>query len=67
MDPLRGDVFSPADGDYYRGHRALRGESRYCRVCRRETREMKASRLFLGVLVGYVLAVLVWCAMGQPC
>ena len=67
MDPVRGDVFSPADKGEYHGHRALRGTSRYCSVCQRETREMKATRLMLGVLVGYMLAVLVWCVMGQPC
>ena len=67
MDPLRGDVFSPADPGEYHGHRALRGTSRYCRVCQRETREAKAARLFVGVLVGYMLAVAVWLAMGQPC
>jgi hypothetical protein len=66
MDPLRGDVFSPADGDY-RPSRPGRTVSRYCAVCRREEREMKATRLMLGVLVGYTLAVLVWCVMGRPC
>ena len=66
MDPLRGDVFSPADGDYHQSRRG-RTVSRYCAVCRREEREMKATRLMLGVLVGYALAVLVWCVMGRPC
>lgn len=63
MDPLRGDVFSPADGDYFSRAKL----TRRCVVCRRESKERLMCQLFLGVLVGYALAVLVWQLMGAPC
>lgn len=61
MDPLRGDVFSPADGDYY-GQRLRRR----CNACQHETREAKLARLFVGFLAGYVFAVVVWQVLGEP-
>ncbi len=67
MDPLRGEVFSPADGDYNARPMVKLKESRYCRVCRQETREAKVIRLFLGALIGYALAVAMWAIAGSPC
>ena len=61
MDPLRGDVFSPADRGTYLPR------NRYCKQCMRGMRETAFARFALGLLVGYVIAVAVWQAAGAPC
>ncbi len=60
MDPLRGEVFSPADRGSYLPR------NRYCKQCLRESRERAFSRFALGIIVGYVIAVAVWQLAGAP-
>ncbi len=60
MDPLRGDVFSPADRGSYRPR------CRYREQCLRESRARAFPRFALGIIVGYVIAVAVWQLAGAP-
>lgn len=64
MDPLNGDVFSPADRGTYRPRRK---PNRYCDACARETREAGLAKFAAGLLAGFVIAAGISGLLGPLC